>query len=269
MRLIFKKLFLKIIVIFIILFLNSVNDTKCFLFVKRRILIPFYIYPNHWDNSYQWKRLIETNKQTEIWVIINPDNGPGETINPDYEKGLSDININGIKILCYIPTNYGKRDLDRIKDDVDKYLKFYKNYNLFGIFYDEVNSSSEFIFYYKEICNYAKEKGFNWIILNPGISIDEEFLKEKVGDTIVIFEDSYLNFLKHKFPDYVKRYPNERFAILVHDVKNLEDSKTVINKSENIGFIYCTDDSEPNPWDTFPSYWNDFVELFYIPKAKE
>lgn len=246
-----------------------ISDIRSILFVNKRVLFPFYIYPNHWDESYQWKRLKDTHQNTEIWVIINPDDGPGDSINPDYEIGLSLINIKGIKIFCYIPTNYGKRDLDKVKEDVEKYLKFYKNYNLFGIFYDEVNNSSESIQYYKEIYNYAKKRGFKWVILNPGISIDEEFLKEKIGDTIVIFEDNYSNFLKHKFPEYVKNYPRSRFAVLVYDVKNFEKTKIVINKSDNIGFIYCTDDSEPNPWDTLPSYWDSFIELFYEPKIRD
>lgn len=264
-----KNLFLIFILILSILSVLFTYYVRSSIITDRRILIPFYIYPNHWDDSYLWRKFSDSTKQTEIWVTINPDNGPGNSVNPDYDIGLSDINFNWIKIFCYIPTDYRKREINKVKEDIERYLKFYKKYNLYGIFFDEVNYSSKSILYYKEICNYAKIRGFKWIILNPGTSIDEEFLKEKVGDTIVIFEGSFNSFLKHKFPKYIGKYSKKRFAILVYDVKSLEDVRLVIDKSDKIGFIYCTDDCEPNPWDTLPSYWNYLIELFKLPKVRD
>jgi len=107
-------------------------------------------------------------------------------------------------------------------------------------------------------------------VLNPGTTIDEDYLREGVGDVIVVFEDSYTNFLAHTFPDYVRRYPKERFAILVWGVPDLSAAEEVLRRTPFIGFVHCTDDTPPNEWDTLPSYWEGWAELlrqslYYVP----
>lgn len=91
-----KNLFLIFILILSILSVLFTYYVRSSIITDRRILIPFYIYPNHWDDSYLWRKFSDSTKQTEIWVTINPDNGPGNSVNPDYEIGLSDINFNWI-----------------------------------------------------------------------------------------------------------------------------------------------------------------------------
>ncbi len=234
--------------------------------VGRRILLPLYIYPMWWDPAlYQWPRVVQAAQKAEIWAIINPASGPGGPPNADYERGLSDLAQAGVTMLGYVWTNYGARSIAEVKAEVDIYAQHFLPRGVKGIFYDGVNSSAAWLPYYRELYEYAKAQGFLWVVLNPGITIAEEYLAEGVGDVIVIFEDSYAQFLGHVLPDYVGHYPRERFAILVWGVPSLEEAKEVLRRSPGIGFVHCTDDTPPNEWDTLPTYWGEWVELFSQP----
>lgn len=239
--------------------------------VGKKILLPLYIYPMWWDaDLYKWDEVAAAARDVEIWAIINPASGPGGPPNSDYQRGIADLRAAGITMLGYVWTNYGAKPIDDVKNELDIYAEHFLPLGLSGIFLDGVNSSASLIPYYAELESYAREKGFRWVVLNPGTTIAEEYLAQKVGDVIVIFEDNYTNFLAHTFPDYVGRYPSERFAILIWGVPGLAEAREALARAQKIGFIHCTDDTPPNEWDTLPSFWEDWVEflrrpLYYLP----
>lgn len=235
--------------------------------VGRKILLPLYIYPMWWDpDLYRWDEVAAAVEKAEIWAIINPASGPGGPPNSDYVRGLADLRAAGVTMIGYVYTDYGNRDLATVKAEVDLYAEHFKSHGLVGIFYDGVASSADKLSYYAELARYAKEeKGFSWVFLNPGTTIDEAYLTHGVGDVIVIYEDNYANFLGHTFPEYVARYPASRFAILVWGVPDLAAATEVLRRAARIGFVHCTDDTPPNEWDTLPAFWEDWVELFRQP----
>ncbi|MGB9758107.1 MAG: spherulation-specific family 4 protein [Candidatus Bipolaricaulaceae bacterium] len=238
--------------------------------VGRKILLPLYIYPSWWDSAaYLWDDVAAAAAKAEIWAIVNQASGPGGPPNSDYVRGMNDLRAAGITMLGYVWTNYGGKSIADVKAEVDTYAEYWKDW-VSGIFFDGVNSSASWLPYYRELDAYAREKGFQWVVLNPGTTIAEEYLEEGVGDVIVIYEDNYMNFLAHTFPDYVGRYPKERFAILIWGVPTLEEAKEVLRRATGIAFVQCTDDVPPNEWDTLPSYWADWIELlrqplYYVP----
>ncbi len=231
----------------------------------RKILLPLYIYPTWWDPaSYLWDDVVEAARKAEIWAVINPASGPGGPPNSDYLRGINDLREAEITMLGYVWTNYGAKSIDDVKAEIDIYAEYWQDW-LSGVFLDGVNSSATWLAYYKELDAYARTKGFRWVVLNPGTTIDEEYLQEGVGDVVVIYEDSYANFLAHTFPEYVGRYPQDRFAVLIWGVPDLARAKEVLHRTEGIAFVHCTDDSPPNEWDTLPSFWAGWVELFSQP----
>ena len=234
--------------------------------VGKRILLPLYIYPMWWDaDLYRWDEVALASEKAEIWAIINPASGPGGPPNSDYVRGISDLYDAGVTMLGYVWTNYGAKSIDEVKAEVDIYAEHFQPRGLLGIFFDGVNSSAAWLSYYQELFAYAKSKGFRWVVLNPGTSIAEDYLAQGVGDVIVIYEDNYTNFLSHVFPAYVDRYPPDRFAILIWGVTSLAEAQEVLRRARGIGFVHCTDDTPPNEWDTLPSYWEEWVELFHQP----
>jgi len=65
----------------------------------------------------------------------------------------------------YVRTTYGKRSIEDVKADIDKYFDWY---NINGIFFDEVKADAEFIDYYHTASDYVKNRGENYVVLNPG-----------------------------------------------------------------------------------------------------
>ena len=243
---------------------------------KLQLLIPLYIYPNWYDkNNYTWKQVIAAAKKVPIVAIINPNNGPnGMPPNTDYQQGITDLHQAGIEVIGYVPTNYGKRDIQAVKADIDLYTK---HFNIEGIFIDEAASTPDKLDYYHQVYRYIKSRPASGnskqhsdytVTLNPGTTIDEGYLSQPVADTIVLFENKQKNWDNYQPPAYVSKYSPQHFATLIHTTANRKLMKNSLDRAakSRFGYVYITNDSTDtvnnNPWDTLPSYWQ--AEVNYI-----
>ncbi|MBC7222252.1 spherulation-specific family 4 protein [Candidatus Bipolaricaulota bacterium] len=230
--------------------------------VEKTLLVPFYVYPSWWDpDVYLWDDLAAAGDSARIWAIINPASGPGGPPNEDYQRGLSDIRGH-VTILGYVWTNYGQKSLDEVKTEIDVYANEFVSFGLQGIFLDGVASSADYLSYYEELVAYAKGRGLSPVVLNPGTTIDEAYLRNNVGDVIVIFDDAYQALPGWEFPEYLGRYPPEKFGALVYATP--EDAfLSVLSQLDQRGFafVYVTDDDLPNPWDRLPTYWSRLLSV--------
>jgi hypothetical protein len=237
-----------------------------------QMLIPLYIYPDTGSVGSRWDQVISASDQISITAIINPNSGPGGCP-PDsaYETGINDLRNAGVTIVGYVDTNYGERDAELyVKPDVDLYNQCF---GIDGIFFDRVASSAIKISYYEDLYDYVKSKdNLDKVFLNPGTHIDEVYLSLPAGDTAVIFEGYSWDWPGYEPDNYVSTYPAERFAMLVHSVCAIEGADTMrshihLAMDRNIGYVYVTDDTPPNPWDTLPFFWLDEIEYIASPYA--
>jgi Spherulation-specific family 4 len=245
---------------------------------KLQILLPLYIYPNWYDkHKYVWKQVIIAAKKVPIVVIINPNNGSnGAPPNPDYQQGIKDLHQAGVKILGYVPSNYANRDLQAVKADIDVYLQHFK---IDGIFIDEAASKEDKFNYYQQLYQYIKSRSPHistkvssqyQVVINPGTSVDEIYLKQPVADLTVIFENYQKVWADYHPPTYIKNYSSQHFAALVHTTANRKLMKSILDRAVkyNFGYVYITNDStdtvDRNPWDSLPEYWQSQVN--YIQK---
>lgn len=240
---------------------------------KLKILIPLYIYPNWYErDKYIWKQVASAGKKVPIVAIINPNNGPdSKSPNVDYQQGLKDLHQSGVKIVGYVHSGYGKRDLSLVKADIDLYLKYF---NVDGIFVDETASSKDKLEYYNQIYKHIKSQPKSLqVIINPGTDLDESYIKKPVADVAVIFENEQKVWSKYHPPVYTKHYSSQHFAALIHTTANSQLMKTTLDRAanSNFGYVYITNDStnspNHNPWDTLPSYWQSQVD--YIQKLND
>lgn len=242
-----------------------------------RILCPLYKYPEWYNSSnYRfWDNVANASSRVPITVIINPDNGPGNgPPNSDYQQGLATLRSGkNITIVGYVYTEHGRRNLEEVKADVDLYAQYFE---IDGIFFDQVASGPKEFKYYKELYDYVKKSNFHVdkkVIINPGNRIYERYISSPVCDITVIFEshltddsidpaNSSPNTLL--IEEYIKKYPNNTFAVLAHGVPDADTMKTLIDLAvtHNVGYIYITDDTLPNPWDQLPTFWE--TEINYI-----
>ena len=237
---------------------------------KLQILLPLYSYPNWYDrDKYLWNQVASAAQKVPIVAIINPNNGPDRSPpNADYQQGIKDLHQAKVKTVGYVRSNYGNRSLQKVKTDIDLYLK---HFNVDGIFIDEAAGTKDKLDYYQQLYKYIKSQPKQYqVILNPGTDVDESYIHQPVADVTVIFENQQREWNHYHPPAYTKKYSPQHFAALVHTTANSRLMKSTLDraKKDRFGYIYITNDSTDttnhNPWDTLPIYWHTQVE--YIQK---
>jgi hypothetical protein len=230
-----------------------------------QLLIPLYSYPSWAEpDIYLWDEVITASKRIPVTAIINPNSGPGGgPPNSDYQVGLAMLRSACITMVGYVHTDYGNRGLSQVKAEVDLYALYF---DIHGIFFDEVADGAAQLPYYRELYSYVKTKPrLNKVILNPGARLDEGYIKEpRAGDSAIIFEDFPDDWPSYTPDPYLNAYPADRFALLIHTTpdSNTMQSQLDLAVARNIGYVYVTDDTLPNPWDSLPSFWP--AEVDYI-----
>ena len=199
------------------------------------ILIPLYSYPGE-----LWEYLIALcNKfySVPVWAIANPNNGPGKTINADYTRYIKRLQDVGIKVAGYVSTSYAKRLQSNVNNDISSWLSYY-NPTIDGIFLDEIPTREADYSYYSEIITSLQHDNIQ-VILNPGVEPDPCYFTDDV--IVVVHESDY-------YPTGSEGHKNQKAALILNQ-KSLEiaqlDQLTALFK-----WIYVTEDTLPNPWDT-------------------
>ena len=197
------------------------------------------------------RQLAENARTKNIEVILNPASGPGKKPDPAYVKVASDLRKARGKILGYVSTNYAKRDIAAIEQDVRAYASFYE---VDGIFLDEMSGAKDFVLYYLKVRAMIKsvKAGFR-IVGNPGQPwVDEGYMK--AVDCRITFEGSAAKFDEYypsRASPWMKNYPARRFAIVVHTAPSRDSMKKAIRKAAETraGWVFITNREMPNPYD--------------------
>jgi hypothetical protein len=232
------------------------------------LLVPLYSYPSWYEpTNYVWASVAAAAGQVPVTAVINPNNGPdGGPPNADYRVGLNDLRSADVTILGYVYTSYGARALTAVQADIDLYDQ---HFNIDGIFVDEASTSTNQLAYYQALYSYIEASpNLRTVISNPGTHQIEPFISTPTADTTVIFEGSD-GWLGYAPDDYMTNFPASSFAALVYAEPDAAVMHANIMKAvqRGIGFVYITDDTLPNPWDTLPAYWED--EVNYIQALRE
>lgn len=228
--------------------------------VPTELLLPLYSYPGDTQSGIGniWDVAAEAATKIPVCIIfgvIRADNVPVGTPNIDYQIGLNKLRINNAKILAYVETTYGSRDIEQIKLDVEAYAKYF---DIDGIFFDEVNGDTEFLNYYNEITLYAKSfTSVSEVMLNsPGVK--KEFIQGSVAENFLVFENNFKYWDNFDSSQY-KGLDYERLHIIVHNVPDSTTMQTVIEEAnqKNISNLYITDEE----FAYLPSYWYNEVSF--------
>ena len=213
-------------------------------------LIPAYFYPTEDDFL---KLTISKTVRTQV-VILNPDNGPSGTVDDNYKDAIRRLLLKRKIPIAYVYTGYGKRDINDIKADIDRWYKFYPNIR--GIFLDEVSDEEEFISLYSTIYKFIKDKYKGMVVINPGTNFPQKLLY--LCDYAVVFEGDPYELNNFKISDSLKNNLN-KLVFLVYGVgdENIEEVLNDITK-RGVKSFYITDDDLPNPWDKLSKYFERF-----------
>ena len=143
------------------------------------------IVPVFGNNSAQFKGALAAARQSKLIAIINPNDGVGGSVQGNTASFSRKIVSSGSVSAGYINTNQGKRNLDAIRSDINKYKG---SYGVNAIFLDEFSDSASDISAYREIYQYAKSSGLK-VIGNPGTFVPRGYAD--VTDILITYEDAY------------------------------------------------------------------------------
>jgi hypothetical protein len=245
---------------------------------KVTALVPAYFYPTWWSGS-PWDKLNKAAAKIPIEAIMNPDSGPGRgpDPNPDYVIAVGELQKAGGKVIGYVSTGFGSRPADLVIADINSYVSWY---HVDGIFLDEMSNQLGDLDY-ASIHDYIKNLGCTLgrdlhVVGNPGIPFLQVKAFLPAADTLVIFEGPLTNsdpngasFRLYPtkgpytgLPLWFQNYPPERFANLVFGTPTAPTMVAGLAKAVafNAGYVFLTDDSLPNPWDTLPAFWQKEVD---------
>ena len=220
------------------------------------VILAAYSYP-FVDSDY-WKSVISEGGEKIPYVVINPNNGPGNKVDLNYVRQLEENVKAGIKNIAYIRTNYQKSSLKSVLADVDKYYRLYGKNSLSGFFFDEVGvEEKNQPAYMKTIYEYVKNKSKdNLVIANPGRQITDNLAPyADIFVTSEISADEYIN----RFTEPESEFENDgcnssHIWHIVYGAKPEQYEQIIkLSRKRNVGWLMITDDVQPNPYDDLPT----------------
>lgn len=219
------------------------------------ILIPLYIYPK--DGA--WKKLIDiknSNPNISITAIINPNNGHFREEDSNYTKAIKELKSANIRVIGYVATTYGDRDIDEVIADIDSWSRIYKSVGVSGIFFDETTIYIDYFDYYKKLTSEARSRDLNFTILNAGITTDQKYIDSNIANIIVTYEHTARKLLENPPKTYNNPTNDTKLALLVYRLEdNIIDDLITFAREHKFSYIYFTEDGfDGNPWNSISEY---------------
>ena len=226
-------------------------------------LVPAYFYPTPGGG---WDQLAASAQKIGITAILNPDSGPGVTVDSNYVAAVNKLQAAGGKVVGYIHTSYasGAVSLATVETEINEYRSWY---HVNGIFIDEMSNDGTGLQYDASIYQYAHGTQANFTVIgNPGSITTQAYATTPVADVLVNFEDTGANYSSFMPPSWQANYPANRFANIVYGVSSVAAMRADVSQAaqHNNGYLYVTDGTDTassgyNPYASLPSYWNQFV----------
>ena len=213
---------------------------------KKSIIIPVYFYS---DDTNKWQKVINIDIDDAV-VIVNPFNGAGSEVDTNYVNFINNLINHSKKVIGYVHTKWGKRDIELVKNDIDMWISLYPNIE--GFFIDEVSDSATKIDYYKKLYNYIKSKKNYFIVLNVGTMPDENYFS--IADNIVVYEGDIKNLPNKACESYAYKS-----SIIVYGAN--EDKMKEIISTKHCKYIYVTDNNNSMPYELLPSFFDEEINL--------
>jgi len=248
--------------------------------IAQQIADPAYINPTASPST--WDHLIGSTHGTVGIAVANVLNGPDYEAHSDWASVISRAHDAGIKVLGYVDTGYfgttspgsptrlgstATHDwISQVEQDIDAWYRFYGS-DMGGIFFDEAQNDCTYAPLYQAIDDYVKRYHPGALTVeNPGIGVPQCF--QNTADVIVTYEGSYADYTADPSSDpnayqplsWTPVDPNKIWHI-VYGASSQSDMENAVSlsKSRGAGYVFVTNDTLPNPYDTLPptSYWSD------------
>jgi hypothetical protein len=207
-----------------------------------RFVVPAYFHPA-WAAD-DWRSLAGLGPRL-AFAVLNPDSGPGRSVDRAYLEPVAAVQAAGGGVLGYVDTGYGRRPGSAVLRDLAAYRSWY---GLRGGFLDQVPSGLEHLAHYHRIAEAARRLGLDFLALNPGVTPAAEYVE--LADVVVTFEGPWAAYRDHVIADWTRRHPPERFCHLVHSTPPAELASVRDGaRRRHAGAVYATELTGANPWE--------------------
>jgi hypothetical protein len=209
------------------------------------LIVPLYGYPSAtWTTLAQQKL---ANPSVPIVAVINPSNGPGTAQDPNFVSGIQTLKSAGITVIGYTFTSYASNPLASVESAI---LGYKTLYGLSGVYLDEMSNVPGHESYYSTLTQYADSIGMSLVIGNPGADVPSSYVG--TVNAMIIYESPGLPSLPF-LAGWHASYSKSNFGIVAYGVSSISPSY-IASASNDVGYIYVTDGTMPNPYAALPSY---------------
>lgn len=209
--------------------------------------------PSYFCAGRDWVACIAGAPMVDI-MVLNPNSGFVGSVDPLYAAHVAQAQERGIRVIGYVCTQYGGRDIVSVKREIHQYIR---GYGVNGILLDQASTQGEDIHYYDELARAVRALPGSLVVLGHGTFPDERYAR--VGDVLCVFVGNQAEQLACQPPVWVYDYPPEQFWHIVYAVPTARKMKLSLLAAERLhaGRIYVTDGKPPNPFAQLPTYWNE------------
>jgi spherulation-specific family 4 protein len=214
------------------------------------VIIPLYTYPGS-----TWTAVIQAkaaNPGVSIVAVINPDNGPGASQDPNYVSGIQGLRSAGVIVLGYVHTSYAARPAASVIADINSYKGWY---NISGIFLDEMSNVAGNEGYYSSLNTYIESLGYTMTVGNPGADTIPGYIG--TVNVIVVYENLGLPS-PSALAGWHASYAKSNFASISYGMGSINQTD-IARISNSVGYVYLTSGIQPNPYDSLPPYFGSLV----------
>jgi preprotein translocase subunit Sss1 len=213
-----------------------------------RVAVPAYFAPGAY-----WSRADNSKPRPGIMILDITGSGAGSSPDRRYQEVVKRAQAAGIMIMGYSTTDYTQRAAATVETDVKNYKAWY---NVTDIFLDQVSSGTSQIGYYRHLTDYIH--GVNpgsTVMLNPGTYPDQQYMS--VGDVVMVYENTYANFVNLQVPRWARNYPADKFAYTIYATSGSHLANAIhLSRKRGAGYVYVTNGHGSDPYDSLPSYWS-------------
>jgi hypothetical protein len=215
------------------------------------VLVPLYIYPGAtWDQVAAAKTAHPT---VPVAAIINSNSGPGTAYDATWNTYLNRLVAAGV--ICYGYVWCGEtNEFDNNRDctqDVARWKSWYPQ--ITRIFIDGFQGG----YAYPGTAQVARARaaGYTVVMGNPGMAVAASLLTSV--DEACVYETAGVPSLA-TMQSLANTYGKARNYFLPHSVATL-DTAWVTSAANYCKWLYVTNDTLANPWDTLPPYFGNLV----------
>jgi hypothetical protein len=213
----------------------------------QQLVVPAYFYPGP-----SWTRAVNSRPVPSMMILDITSSGAGSSPDPNYQRTIRRARAAGIRIMGYSNTGYGRRPAAAVELDVRKYKAWY---GVTDMFLDAVSSGGGALPYYRRLAGYIhRVNPGSTVMLNPGTYPDQRYMS--VGDVVLVYEDTYANYLGLRVPRWAGRYPAARFAQIIYATPESRFPAAIgLSRRRHAGYVYVTGNAGLNPYRALPGYW--------------